>query len=150
MNYISLKSSNEYLPFLGCGDGGAAELGVSRLRGGGPAGELPHPGHDGLSALGQPRHLRRALPLPLRLRLLLDDGKDSAAWLVNSSSRTNSMPHTESMQKRSSNLLAVLVLDQDTSSVLAIYTHGSYQPMDVQPMMPASLEGSSKNSGCRN
>ena len=56
-------------------------------------------------------------------------------------------------QNQSSNLLAVLLLDdQDTSSVavLAIYTHGSYQPMDVQPMMPSSLEGSSKNSRCRN
>ena len=127
-----------YLPFLGCGDGGAAELGVSRLRGGGPAEELPHPGYDGLPALGQPRHLRRASPLPLRLRLLLDDGKDSAAWLVNNSSRTTSMPHTESKAKLEAILLlAVLVLDQDTSSVLAIYTHGSYQPMDVQPMMPA-------------
>ena len=88
-----------YLPFLGCGDGGAVELGASRLRGGGPAEELPHPGYDGLPALGQPRHLRRASPLPLRLRLLLDDGKDSAAWLVNNSSRTTSMPHTESKPK---------------------------------------------------
>jgi hypothetical protein len=53
---------------------------VGGLRGGGPGEELPHPRHDGLPpALGQPRHLlRRALAL----RLLLDDGKDSAPWLL--------------------------------------------------------------------
>jgi hypothetical protein len=88
----TVEVSNEYLPFLGCGDGGAAELGVSRLRGGGAAEELPHPGHDGLPSLGQPRHLRL-------IRLLLDGGKDSAAWLITNSSRTTSMPHTESKTK---------------------------------------------------
>ena len=119
-----------YLPFLGCGDGGAVELGASRLRGGGPAEELPHPGYDGLPALGQPRHLRRASPLPLRLRLLLDDGKDSAAWLVNNSSRTTSMPHTESKAKLEAILLlAVLVLDDQESRTRRQWQCWLYIPM---------------------